>query len=140
MKDLTCEKVLMALMAVADGEQPQLPPEEMKEHLSACEACRNEAVQMQRVHEIFRQATRRETTINLWPAINSRLAKQPLQMCWQPYAIVGILLLGYKLVEMLPEANPGWAIKLVPLIIFGALLVFLRENPFRINTELIMEK
>jgi len=41
---------------------------------------------------------------------------------------------------MLPEAEPGWAIELAPLIIFGALLVFLRENPFKINTELILEK
>jgi hypothetical protein len=26
------------------------------------------------------------------------------------------------------------------LIIFGALLLVLRENPFRINTELVLEK
>jgi hypothetical protein len=65
---------------------------------------------------------------------------QSRRIGWQPYAIVGVLLLVFKLVEMLPEANPGWAIQLAPLIIFGALLVFIRENPFRINTELTLEK
>ena len=73
MKDPTCEKVLIAMMAAADGESAELSPEDMKEHLSACEGCRAEAVRMQQVSDIFLQATRRESTIDLWPSINSRL-------------------------------------------------------------------
>ena len=95
---------------------------------------------MQHVSDIFLQATRRESTIDLWPSISSRLAQQSPRIGWQIYAVVGVLLLGYKLFEMLPEADPGWAIRLAPLIIFGALLVVLRENPFRINTELVLER
>ena len=140
MKDLTCEKVLIAMMAAADGESAELSPEEMKAHLSACEGCREETVRMQQLNEIFQQATRRESTIDLWPAIDSRLVQQSPRIGWQLYAVVGVLLLGYKLFEMLPEADPGWAIRLAPLIIFGALLLVLRENPFRINTELVLEK
>jgi len=140
MKDLTCEKVLIAMMAAADGESAELSPEDMKGHLSACEGCRDEAVLMQQINDIFLQATRRESTIDLWPSINSRLVQQPPRMGWQIYAVVGVLLLGYKLFEMLPEADPGWAIRLAPLIVFGALLLVLRENPFRISTELVLEK
>ena len=95
---------------------------------------------MQQLDSVFQQATRRESTIDLWPAINGRLDQRPATMNWQPYAVVSILLVVYKLIEMLPEAAPGWAINLVPLIIFGAFLVFLRENPFRINSELALEK
>jgi predicted anti-sigma-YlaC factor YlaD len=140
MKDLTCEKVLIAMMAAADGESAELSPEDMKEHLSACEGCRDEAVRMQQVNDIFLQATRRESTIDLWPSINSRLVQQSPRIGWQVYAVVGVLLLGYKLFEMLPEADPGWAIRLAPLLVFGVLLLVLRENPFRINTELVLEK
>lgn len=140
MKDLTCEKVLIAMMAAADGESAELSPEEMKAHLSACEDCREETARMQQVNEIFREATRRESKIDLWPAVNGRLVQQSPRIGWQVYAVVGVLLLGYKLFEMLPEADPGWAIRLAPLIIFGALLLVLRENPFRINTELVLEK
>jgi predicted anti-sigma-YlaC factor YlaD len=140
MKDLTCEKVLIAMMAAADGESAELSPEEMKLHLSACEGCRDEAVRMQQVSDFFLQATRRESTIDLWAAIDSRLVQQSPRMGWKVYAVVGVLLLGYKLFEMLPEADPGWAIRLAPLIVFGALLLVLRENPFRINTELVLEK
>jgi anti-sigma factor RsiW len=140
MKALTCEEVLMATMAAADGESSSLSPEETAMHLSACVNCREEVARMQRVSELFRQATRVEDTVDLWPTIDTRLDQARSPMSWQPFAVVGVLLLVYKLIEMLPKANPGWAIKLVPLIIFGALLVFLKENPFRINTDLAMEK
>ena len=140
MKDLTCEKVLMAIMAAADGENTQLPTEEVTGHLRDCENCRDEAVRMKQVNAIFQQATRREETMDLWPAISSRLDQQSPWVDWRPYAIVAVLLLAYKLVELLPKADPGGAITLVPLIIFGAFLVFVRENPFRINTELLLEK
>ena len=140
MKDLTCERVLIAMMAAADGESAELSVEEMKAHLSACEECRAEVVRMKQVNELFQEATRRESAIDLWPAINSRLVQQSPRVGWQVYAVVGALLLGYKLFEMLPEAGPGWAIRLAPLVIFGALLLVLKENPFRINTELVLEK
>lgn len=140
MKDLSCEKVLMAVMAEADGEVAELSVEEMREHLNVCKACRDEVVQIQQLTGILQQATRPEKTVNLWPAVSSRLNRDTPRMGWKPYAVVGVLLFAYKLFEMLPAEEPGWAIKLVPLIIFGALLVFLRENPFRINSELILER
>ena len=140
MKDLSCEKVLMAMMAEADGERAELSGEEIREHLSACKDCGDEVVRIQRVIDTLRQATPPETTVDLWPAVSSRLDRQAPPMSWQPYAVAGVLLFAYKLLEMLPAEDPGWAIKLMPLITFGALLVFLRENPFRINPELVLEK
>jgi len=140
MKTPTCELMLMAMMAAADGESAPLSTDEINVHLSVCADCREEAVRMQRAGDLFRHASRRDDAIDLWTAIDVRLAQQPSRIGWGPFAVVSLLLLVYKLVEMLPEAEPGWAIELAPLIIFGALLVFLRENPFKINTELILEK
>ena len=140
MKDLTHENVLLALMAAADGESAPMSPEEIEGHLRVCVGCREEAVRMQRVSDLFQQASRREGATNLWPTIETRLDQKPSRRHWKLFAIAGLLLLVYKLCEMLPDADPGWAIKLVPLIIFGALLVFLKENPFRINTDLVLEK
>lgn len=135
-----CEKVLMAMMAEADGERAELSPEEIKAHLSTCEDCRGEIVQMQPVIELLRHGGRAERTVDLWPTISSRLDQPASRKGWKPYAIAGLLLLAYKLLEMLPAEDPGFVIKLVPLIIFGALLVFLKENPFKINSELVLEK
>ena len=140
MKALSCENVLLAMMAAADGEKAQLSPEEIQQHLNGCEDCRHEAVRTQRLTDILRQGARAESTVDLWTTISSRLDQQPSTVSWQPFVIVGVLLLAYKFFEMLPAQAPGWAITLVPLIIFGALFVFLRENPFKINSDLVMEK
>lgn len=140
MKALNCEDVLLAMMAAADGEKAQLSPEEIKEHLSACEECRYEVVRTQRFNDVLQRASWAESNVDLWPTISSRLDQQTSTVSWQPYVVVGVLLLVYKLFELLPTHRPGWAITLVPLIIFGALFVFLRENPFKISSELVMEK
>jgi anti-sigma factor RsiW len=140
MKDLTHENVLLAMMAAADGESAATSPEEIESHLSVCADCREEAVRMQLVSDLFQQASRRESAVDLWSAIDTRLDQKPARSHWKLFVVAGVLLLVYKVCEMLPEADPGWAIKLVPLLIFGALLVFLKENPFRINTELVLEK
>jgi len=108
--------------------------------LSTCEECRYEVGRTQKVDSILQQAARVESTRDLWPTISRRLDHQASTVSWQPYVVVGVLLLVYKLFELLPTQRPGWAITLVPLIIFGALFVFLRENPFKINSELVMEK
>ena len=140
MKALNCENVLLAMMAAADGEEAQLSREAIQEHLNACKDCSYEVERTQQLDRIFQQTTRAESTVDLWPTISRGLDQQASAVSWQPYVIVGALLLAYKLFEMLPEAGPGWAITLVPLIIFVALFVFLRENPFKINSDLVMEK
>ena len=56
------------------------------------------------------------------------------------FALIGLLLVIYKLLEMLPARDPGMAIKLVPLVIVALLFVLIKENPFRINTELVLER
>lgn len=140
MKNLSCEEVLMAMMAEADGETAELSRPEIDAHLVACEDCRDEVARMQKVNELLHQATRPERTVDLWSVVSTRLDQQASERRWQPFVIAGVLLLAYKLFEMLPAAEPVWAIKVVPLIIFGALLVFLKENPFKINSELLLEK
>jgi hypothetical protein len=40
---------------------------------------------------------------------------------------------------MIPERDLGFAIKVVPLILVITLFAFLKENPFKINAELILE-
>src|SRR4029078_743703 len=130
MKALNCENVLLAMMVAADGEKAQLSPEEIKEHLNACEECSFDVGRTQGFNDILGRASRAESNVDLWPTISRRLDQQASTVSWQPYVVVGVLLLVYKLFELLPTHRPGWAITLVPLIIFGALFVFLRENPF----------
>lgn len=141
MKELSCEDVLMAQMAVADGEEPGFSKEQLVAHLGVCVNCRHELKQSQALDHVLAGHTLSESRVDLWPALENRIARRNRSAIgWKPFALIGLLLVIYKLLEMLPERDPGMAFKLVPLVIVALLFVLIRENPFRINTELVMER
>jgi predicted anti-sigma-YlaC factor YlaD len=138
MKELSCEDVLRAQMAATDGEEPGLSKELLAAHVAGCANCRRELEQLQAIDQMLASHTLREQHIDLWPAIENRITKRVLG--WQPFALIGVLLVIIKLLEMLPAHDLGIGIKLVPLVIVALLFVLIKENPFRINTELVMER
>jgi len=133
----TCEEILTALMAVFDGETTEFAPEQLNAHLSNCENCRREIEQMQNTFALLKSQERRAPETDLWSAIETRIEAKTN---WKPFAFLGVFLVVYKLLEMLPETDFGFVFKIVPLVFVIALFAFLKENPFRINTELILEK
>ena len=141
MKELSCEDVLMAQMAAADGEEPAFAKELLTAHVAGCTNCLHELEQSQALDQVLAGHTLSEPRVDLWPAIENRIAKRAVSVpAWQSFALIGLLLVIYKLLEMLPARDPGMAIKLVPLAIVVLLFVLIKENPFRINTELVLER
>ena len=138
MKEPSCEDVLMAQMAAADGEEPSLSKELLAAHVTGCGNCQNELKQLLALDRVLASQAVAEQHVDLWPGIENRIAKPVLG--WRPFALIGLLLIIYKLLEMLPARDPGMAFKLVPIVIVILLFVFIKENPFRINTELVMER
>jgi predicted anti-sigma-YlaC factor YlaD len=134
-----CEEILTALMAVFDGETTRFAPEQLNAHLSACENCRREIEQMQNTFALLKTQERHAPETDLWSAIETRIEAET-RTNWKPFVSLGVFLVVYKLLEMLPEIDFGFAFKIVPLVFVVALFAFLKENPFRINTELILEK
>ncbi len=132
-----CEEILMALMAVFDGEKTDLSPEQLNSHLASCENCRTEIEQIQSTFALLKRQERQPSEANLWSAIEPRLQTK---IYWQPFVFLAVFLVAYKFAEMLSASDPGFAFKIVPLVFVAALFVFLKENPFKINTELILEK
>lgn len=132
-----CEDILLALMAVFDGEKTDFSPEQLKTHTGACDNCRREIEQMQNTFNLLKEQERRGQNADLWSAIEPRIEAKTN---WRPLAFLIIFLVVYKLLEMLPERDFGLAFKIVPLVSVVALFVFLKENPFKINTELMLEK
>ena len=141
MKELSCEDVLMAQMAAADGEAQAFSKEQLAAHMTGCANCQNELKQLQVLDRMLASHTLSEPHVDFWPAIENRIAKPTSSVLgWQPFALIGVLLVVYKLLEMLPARDPGMALKLVPAVIVVLLFVLIKENPFRINTELVLEK
>jgi predicted anti-sigma-YlaC factor YlaD len=141
MKELSCEDVLIAQMAAADLEESPFPREHLDAHIASCSNCQHALKQVNDLDQLLASHTLLEPRVDLWPAIENRIAKRPASaLGWKPFALIGLLLVIYKLLEMLPARDPGMIFKLVPLVIVGLLFVLIRENPFRINTELVLER
>jgi anti-sigma factor RsiW len=144
MKDMNCEEILIQKMALLDGEKTDAPPAEIDAHLAACETCRRETARLENVASLFeRQQRRRADVVDLWTPIERRLgaeSKTILKANWQPFALVGALLAALKLAELLPARDFGWALKFAAFVLVVLLFGILKENPFKINTELIPEK
>ena len=137
MNEMNCENVLLAKMAELDGEAAEISVETINSHLSICENCRMGFKQMQAAENLFRKQTRRQQEANLWSPIERRIgARTASPVNWKPFVLLGVILVGYKLLEMLPATDLGLAFKIVPLIFVVALFVFIEENPFKINAEL----
>lgn len=141
MKELSCDDVLMAQMAAADGEAMELSQDQLAAHIAGCANCQHELNQMQAFDQVLTRHTLSEPHVNLWPAIENRIENRIAKptrsvVSWQPFALIGLLLVIYKLLEMVPARDLGMAFKLVPLVIPVLLFVLIKENPFRINTEL----
>lgn len=141
MKQINCETALMAKMAEFDGEDTGVSAETLNSHLSICENCRTEFEGLRSVGDLLNRQTRSETEVSLWSAIEPRLAAEKSRSAnWKTFALLVTLLVGWKLLEMLPERDLGLAFKLVPFALAVWLFVLLKENPFTINRELDLEK
>ena len=141
MNELSCEDVLMAQMAAADGEEAAFSKEQLTAHLTACVNCQHELKQLLALDHLLASQALADQPVDLWPVIENRIAKPGSSAIqWKLFALIGLLLISYKLLEMLPARDLGLAFKLVPLVIVILLFVLMRENPFRINTELMMER
>lgn len=139
MSELNCESISMAAMAIADGYQPELSSEQIKNHLRSCADCRRELEQLQELSSLLDTQERRLGTENLWQKIESRLpgARSTRTATVLPsFIFLGALLLGYRLLELIPDRDLSFLFKFVPVLLVIAAFGYLRENPFKINCEL----
>jgi hypothetical protein len=138
-----CEDAMLQMIAELDGEETEISAEQAAAHLVFCGNCRQEFEQTQNTLNLLRTQKRREQEAELWLEIENLLdarAESAPNRTWQPFLFLGAFLVAYKLLEMLPERELGWSLKFAPLILIVALFAFLKENPFKINTELTLER
>ena len=141
--NINCEDILLAMMAILDSEKSNFSAEQIENHTADCPNCRQEIEQMQSVDSLFKMQKRREQNVNLWSVIEWQIITKPETV--KPsnlylFLLLIVSLIVYKLLEMLSERNFGSMFKIIPIILVAALFAFLKENPFKINTELRLEK
>lgn len=142
MNELNCESVSMSAMAIADGHQSQVSSEQIGTHLASCPDCGRELEQLQELSSFLDTQERRLRTENLWQKIEPRLSNvTPISTSRVSgsFIFLGALLLGYRLLELIPDRDFNFLFKFVPVLLVIAAFSYLRENPFKINSELSLE-
>jgi hypothetical protein len=137
-----CDQVVMAVMAMADGYQPGLSTAELDSHLDGCAECRHQLEKLHGVVHLLDAQERRLQTEDVWQLVEKRLVKDssaPGSQALMPFIFLGLGLLGYRLVEMVPDRNLNFVWKIVPLLFAIATFGYLRVNPFKINPDLRFE-
>ena len=146
MRQERCEEMMLAIMAIADGEKPLLPAEVVTVHVENCVKCRQEVDQLAGIATLLEGQQRRRQVLDLWPALEDQLRTMQAEAApvaaarmWPAFFVLGLLLVTYKLAEMIPERDLGLLFKLVPLLAVIIVFRYLKENPFKINLELTLE-
>lgn len=143
MSRLDCEIVSMAAMAMEDGCVSELSDNQIEAHLADCADCRSEVQQLRALATLLDGQKRRPRTEGVWKYVQQHLpvALTPKSTSRVSYlfVILGLLLVGYRLVEMIPDRHLGFLFKLVPILFVIAAFSYLKENPFKINSELTLE-
>jgi len=138
-----CQKVRISAMAILDGEEPFLSAREIAKHAETCANCRQELEQQEQVLGLLNEQRRQSFTEDVCPriaaAIHESAIRQtdPQQFC--AFALLALILLVYKLVEVLPGFTAGVVVKLVPVATVIVFFTLLKENPIKINHNLRLQ-
>ena len=130
----------MSAMAILDGEEPQLSAKEINEHLQSCADCRHELELQKDIAKLLGNQNRRSFTEDICSRIaaviqESEARRYAGQKLW-PFVVLGLILLGYKIIEVLPGVTAGLVIKSTPLVVIIVFFSLLKQNPFKINQNL----
>ncbi len=138
MKDINCESVQVALMALRDGEVSPIRSEEIQAHLSNCELCSEELESLQVIGEMLNSQKRASLQVDVWPMVNERLESKAANASfrWRLLLLFGVPLFGYKGLLLLLQTAPSLWSKLIPVVLVIGIFTYLRTNPFKINSEL----
>jgi hypothetical protein len=138
-----CEKVRISAMAIVDGEAGELSKKQVDEHLEVCGVCREELGIQEQAIGLLEGQTRRPFTEDVSCAIAAAIGgyegKPERGRDLRAFVLLGVILLGYRIVEVLPNFTPGLVIKLLPLVPVFVFFGFIRHNPFEINQNLRLQ-
>jgi predicted anti-sigma-YlaC factor YlaD len=142
MSEEFCEKVRISAMAILDGEKPTLPANEVDEHIRSCADCQRAVEQQGQTAGLLAGQSRRVFAEDVWPkvAVSIEASARPKHLREVfLFVLLGVFLLAYKVIEVLPGIATGVAIKLAPLVVVFVFFCLLRQNPFAINQNLRLE-
>lgn len=136
-----CESIQMSAMALAEGERALLPLAAVEAHLAVCAHCRQVAEELHSLAQLLSAQQRLAHGEDVWQRLAPQLAAthQP-RASWRVLALLGLALLGGRTFELIAPHDLGGWFGLVLAAVIVVAFVVLKENPFRLNTELTSER
>ncbi|MBV8834575.1 MAG: hypothetical protein JO108_35705 [Acidobacteriaceae bacterium] len=87
---------------------------------------------------IWEGQRRQDYNIDLWPAIHDSLGRPKPDRHW--FAMLVVLLVIFKLADLVRDTSLGLWVQVVPVLIAATAFAALRQNPFRIQTDLAVRE
>jgi len=140
MNQVSCECICLAAMAIADGEKPLILAADIELHLAQCDRCRSEVERLKSLIDLLNAQRRRERTESVWGLVAERLRREERARTasdrWPWLLLLGLFLAGYRVAVAALHWEPGLWLNLAPALLAIAVFGLLRENPFKVNSEL----
>jgi anti-sigma factor RsiW len=132
-----CDAIVMAAMALMDGEAAPIDRAAIDLHVRTCSRCASEIEALRALTHRLEPIGRAAVTADVWPAIDAKLGRRRTLPAGVVLTAGSVCLLVWRGIEA--AAIDPLALWTRPLTIGAAVLLFLclRANPFRVNPRLV---
>lgn len=132
-----CDAIVMAAMALMDGEAAAVDRAEIDAHVLGCRQCASEIERLHSLAERLAPFSRAAVTGDMWPAIEAQLSRRALVPPGLVLTAGSICLLGWRALEA--TTMDPLALWTRSVSVGVALVVFLclRVNPFRVEPRIV---
>jgi anti-sigma factor RsiW len=137
MDRVRCDAIVVAAMALMDGEAAPIDRAEIDNHMRTCRRCTSEIETLRALAERLAPVRRAAVTADVWPAIEARLDRAAAAPTGFVLTAASTCLLAWRALEA--ATMDPLALWTRPVTIGVALLLFLclRVNPFRVDPRLV---
>ena len=136
--DMTrCDAIVVAAMALMDGEAAPIDRAEIESHILTCRRCASEIATLRSVEERLAPVSRAAVTADVWPAIEGQLDRPAGIPAGLVLTAGSVCLLAWRAVEAATMDPLSLWTRSVTVGVAVVVFLCLRVNPFRVEPRLV---
>ncbi len=132
-----CDAIVVAAMALMDGETPPVDRAEIDAHMLTCRRCASEIETLRSLADRLAPVRHAAVTADVWPAIEAQLGRTDAIPAGLVLTAGSVCLLGWRALEAATMDPLAWWTRPVTVGVAALLFLCLRVNPFRVEPRLV---
>jgi anti-sigma factor RsiW len=132
-----CDAIVVAAMALMDGETAPIDPAEIDVHILTCRRCASEIERLRSLAERLAPFNRAAVTADVWPAIEAQLDRPAVVPAGLVLTAGSVCLLAWRALEAVTMDPLALWTRTVSVGIVALVFLCLRVNPFRVEPRLV---